>query len=191
MSDRLTKSMRESIANAAVDASMKARIAEFKRAEDALAREAYGAVYSKEELRAAKKLPAHWLRRDACLRFNVGGQTHQLQLADKDGLPVPYRRKDSDQGGYSCSTLGVIQPGDLCDRIRAHANAKEKLKAEADSALNVTKQMLWSISTLEKLRQQWPEGAPFYARYEGGPTVMLPAVRTEEVNALLGLKKAA
>lgn len=183
---RLTKDLRLSIANAAVDHSFNPKAEALKVAEDALAREAYAFVISDAEVKAAEAMPSNWYRRDPCLRFNVGGYTLRLQLIG-DGVPVPYRAKGEEYGGYHCGNLGSIPAGDLCDRIREHAQAVEALKAERRTAFRAVFSMLEGVTTLKRLAEVWPDGEQFYKHYSSTPAASLPAVRVDEINAMLGI----
>lgn len=183
---RLTKDLRQAIANAAVAHAFEPRLEALKATEDALAREAYAFVIPAEEIEAAGHMPANWFRLDACLRFNVGGYTIRLQMAG-EGVPVPYSAKNEAYGGYHCGNLGTIPPGDLCDRIRAHSDATEAYKAERRTAYIATAGMLEGVSTLKRLSEVWPAGEQFYKRYAETSTTSLPAVRVDEVNAMLGI----
>lgn len=186
---RLTNYTREAISNAAIKAAFTPRENDFSAAEDALAREAYAAVYPADEVKKAMALPDNWLRRDPCLHFNVNGLRIELCTTDNH-LPVPYRAKSGDQG-YSCHrSQGSIPEGDLAERITAHAMAKEALRDEKRSARIKLDAMLGSISTVKKLQEVWPEGAQFYAKFAEKPAALPPAIRVEDVNAALGLESA-
>jgi hypothetical protein len=187
MSYRLTKWDRESIQKRAIEAAFKERTEALAKDEDRLGRRAYEHLFTTAERKAAKALPDNWLRRDACLRFNVDGLSVLLTLSD-GGVPVPYRGKGSQSGGYSCSPLGAIQNGPLADEIKAHLKALEDLKQDRDRAKHALWAVLQSVSTLKGLQTAWPEGEPFWsalASRANEPNV--PAPRIEELNAMLGL----
>lgn len=183
---KLTKYSREAIARRAVAHAFDAKQEAIFANEDALAREAYALTFPAEELALVSTVPDNWFRLDACLRFNVGGQQIVLRLIG-DGLPVPYRRLNEEYGSYGCNILGVIEHGDLCDRIQKHAQHAETVKNERRAALRATEAMLDAVTTTGKLKEIWPEGEPFYAQYDDKPAPSLPAVRVDEINALLGL----
>lgn len=184
---RLTNGIRDGITARAVAHAFDPKAEALAVQGDGLAREAYAYVFPASETALVAKVPENWFRLDQCLRFNVGGYTIRLTLAG-DGLPVPYRAKGSDHGGYGCNNLGVIPAGDLCDRIRAHAQATEDLKKDRQSARRSVQTLLSGVTTIKRLREVWPEGEAFFKPYEevlGAPG--LPAVRVDEVNAALGL----
>lgn len=186
---KLTNWIREGIAKRAVAASFDPRNQMLLAAEDALAREAYTVAFTKQELAAVAKIPANWVRLDACLRFNVAGLTITLDLIG-EGLPVPYKVKGSEYGGWGCKPLVAIPHGDLADRVQAHANDKEDYKRQRRDALAKVEALLGSVSTLKQLADIWPEGAPFYSVLSERP-VLPPAIRVDEINAALGLPALA
>jgi len=182
---RLTKDLRSSIAYAAVAHAFDPRQDALNKEEDALGREAYAAVLTPAEIKAVKAVPQNWFRSDSCLRFNAGGYTVKLTVSD--GMPVPYAPK-GDRGGYHCGMLGSIPAGDLCDRIQTHVKAVETYREERYKAKQSVLVMLGGVSTLKQLREAWPEGESFFSRHEAVSTGgNLPAVRVDEVNAMLGL----
>lgn len=187
---KLTNFSREAIAKRAVEHSFAAREEAMASESDALAREAYDTLFPLAEQKLVAKIPENWVRLDQCLQFNVGGQAIRLDVKGP-GLPVPYKSKTGDSLGYGCNRLGVIEPGDLCDRIQAHALAKHKLTEEKRAALRATQSMLEAVTTVGKLAEVWPEGKDFYIQYVDRPAPQLPAVRVQEINQLLGLAEAA
>lgn len=184
MSIRLTNDLRETIALQAVAHAFDPRIAALAKAEEGLAEEAYNHVFPESERKMIAKVPRNWVRFDQNLRFNVAGLTINLTAAG-EGFPVPY--SINGYRGYSCHKLGTIEAGDLATRIQAHAKALEDLKSERRVALRHMQAMLAKITTLKRLREIWPEGAQFYAKWEAVPAQTLPTIRVDEINAMLGL----
>ena len=186
MTVRLTNTTRDHIATLAIANAFDPRQKELKLAEDALAREAYAAVFSADEIEAARAMPNNWLRHDPCLHFNVAGLWIKLCTTDNH-LPVPYRSKDGDRG-YGCHrSQGSIESGDLAGRITAHALSKDKLRSEREDTRRKLNSMLASISTIKKLEEAWPEGKPFYERFAVKAAPLPPAVRVSDINDALGL----
>ena len=186
----LNNDIRDAIAKKAVDHKFGPIFEALATAEDALAREAHASIYTADELSKVAKLPVYWVRRDACLLFNVGGQ--RLRFDAKEGLPVPYANKSGSGHGYDCREIGSIPFGDLCDRLQAHALAVEKAKEEKRAAHKAVRTMLDSVRTSKKLAELWPEGAPFYeGMFSPDQLRNLPAIRVDDVNAVLGLSPAA
>lgn len=185
---RLTNDYRKAIARAALTAAFEAREKAFEEAEDALAREAYAAAYPANVRTLAMTIPANWLRRDNCLRFTAHGMAFTLRTM-RDHLPVPYRVGGS--SGYGCHSSHAALDGDLADRVRDHAVAKEHLRGEHESAERKLMAMLSSVQTFGKLKDIWPEGVAFYQRWLDAPAPAgLPTIRVDEINAALGLVSA-
>lgn len=180
---KLTNWKREGIRDRAIKSAFDPRFAALTKAEDALAREAYNSLFAETERAVIAKVPARWIKRDACLRFNVGGFDITLRV-EGDGLPVPH-------GDGYCNRLGTIPHGPLCDSIRAHANALKELNSEREKARYAVTALLNSASTINRLREIWPEGEKFFPPAESTARASLPTLRVAAVNTMLGLKAAA
>jgi len=189
---RLTNFDRDEIRGKAITAAFAERMSALDAREHALAKEAYEFVIPAEEREAIAKVPAHWMRLDPCLGFNVAGASVKLQTG-AGGYPVPYMPKGSQSGSWRChDRLGTIPAGDLADRIMSLLGDKESLKAERSKAQAALQAMLASINTTGKLGETWPEGKPFFEHLEKARDgAAVPSVRVEEINSLLGLKTAA
>lgn len=186
---KLTNSTREAIARAAIAFAFDPKEKALAKAEDALAREAHALLFPKKIIDAAKSLPAGWTRKISSLNYNVGGQ--KIELKASESLHVPALDKSNNDAGRSYYIVGAIQPGDLCDRIQGHAQTKEKLRDEKKIAQRQIEAMLAKVTTVKKLAEAWPEGEPFYSKYLDQPAPQVPALRVDEINAMLGLPDEA
>jgi hypothetical protein len=181
---KLTKYTRECIAKAATAFAFDAKQAALQIEQSELAALAHAAVFDAKELAAVAKTPDNWIRRDTCLRFNVAGVTAVL-CAQGEGFPVPYRI--GDHAAYGCKRLGTIEAGELADRILAYMKAEEETRTARAIAYRQVLQMLNGVTSIKRLEETWPEGAPFYEKYRNKPAAQVPAVRVDEINALLGI----
>lgn len=179
MSTRLTNWDRDGIVTAAVHHAFEPRRAALAVAEDKLAKEAYAFLVPEAVRKQAAKLPAGWISYSATIRLNVGGLDMSLDL--KKEVPLPVRLRTYGE------RLGAIPIGDLADRIQAHALAKEALKEERKEAQAKVKALVYSVTTVTKLREIWPEGEKFYGGIEKAEPKSFPAIRIAEVNAALGI----
>lgn len=180
---RLTNLTRDSIANAAAAFGFDQKQEEIDKYEDTLAREAHAYVFDKNEIAAVNQLPECWVARLNKLKLNVAGERIDLRVSGH-GLPVPHKF------AYGYGVAGVIPPGDLCDRIQAHARNKEEVKRQRKSAQQKVRLMLDGVSSIKKLREVWPEGERFYSIYDAAPAPSAPAIRVEEINNVLGLPES-
>lgn len=183
---RLTNDLRDAIARAAVAHAFDPKKEALATQEDALAREAYAVIIPQSETALVAAVPENWFRLDECLRFNAGGYNVTLSLIGQ-GLPVPYRPRGGEDEGYHCHRLGSIPPGDLCDRVRAHVEEKETYKSERSVAHRAVTNLLHGVTTMKRLKEVWPQGEQFFDPYRNAPVASLPAVRVDEVNAMLGI----
>lgn len=149
--------------------------------------EGYNIAFTEKDRKKAAELKEGWLREDRCLNFNAGG--YSLTFEVNDPVRVPYRTPYG--RGYSCNTLASIQDQDLMKRMQQWAQEVEKLRQEKRDAYRATLLLVGKFSTVKALKEAWPEGYEFYKKYDVAQTnrPQLPALRIEEVNAMLGLPK--
>lgn len=186
---RLTNHTREAIARAAIAFAFDPKEEALKQAEDALAREAHAFLFPKKVIDTAKSLPKGWISHLATLKLNAGGQ--QIEIRASEALPVPASDKNGNSAGYYGYMVGTIPTGELSDRIQGHAQAKEKLSDEKTVARRQVEAMLSNVTTVKKLAEAWPEGEQFYSKYLEREAPQVPALRVDEINAILGLPEAA
>jgi len=185
---KLTNEMRDTIVAKAIAAAFDQRERDFAVAEDGLAREAYAQVYPAEVLKLANALPSNWLQYDICINYTASGMRFTLRTVTNH-LRVPYTVSGT-SSRYCHNSHGELV-GELADRVVAHATAKDKADQEKKQVKRQLQTMLSSITTLAKLKETWPEGASAYAHLSENKPYLPPAIRTDEINALLGLKGIA
>ncbi|MBC3540631.1 Nmad5 family putative nucleotide modification protein [Rufibacter sediminis] len=178
---RLTNEIRDSIIGKAINEKFEPVLSKLKKEEHELALLCYKSIYDKKVLAAANKLPKEWTRQDGCLRFNAGGYYLTFCLIDKK-VPVPY--------STGCATLGSLKDEAL-EKARAFAEKKKDIEDQKIKARYALQAVLYSVTTINKLKTVWAEGEKFYTMYDeqspkskGG----LPAVQIQELNEMLGLK---
>lgn len=176
---RLTKEIRDCIANDCVRTQFKKTKDELTKQESLLAIECYNYVFDEKIRKQAAKMPTKWMRMDGCLMFNAGGYSVTLRV-DKE-LPVPHATR--------CNRLGNID-GELADKVQDFSNKKQEANDKHKDAYRKLKAMLDSINSIKQLEKTWPEGKPFYKKYmEVKEGSSLPAVQIEDLNKTLGLSK--
>lgn len=178
---RMNKGHIDTIVGRALKASFDKREAAQVKEESTLAVKAYNSIFDADIRKKVAAMPRAWFRHCSCLKFTVNGQYHTLNAAED--MPTPY--------SGNCSNLGALQ-GEIGETVVAFYDAKQDLRDERSKATNQLRGMLSNVSTFAKLLELWPEGKAFYidldedAKIKGG----LPAIRFDDVNAILGLKKA-
>lgn len=198
---RLTNEMRLEIAKKAMADTRAKTAAELRERQDRLARAGHAKLFDAKLVKEVMKLPKEWRRMDGCLKFNADGWQVQFNLLDprdhtklnyeeranKDWqLPVPLGHSSSQ---YSCNPLGSIT-GELATEMQKCATDIKTFKENGDEGTKMVKQMLGMVNTIKRLKEVWPEGIEFYQEYDV-PETQLPAVRMDEINALLGITAKA
>jgi hypothetical protein len=178
---KLTNKEHDNIIQKAIIAKFQPIRDGLRKRESEIALRAYKSLYDPAVLRQAAKLPKGWLRTDGCLRFNAGG--FRIVLNTKDPVLVP-----SGNSGY-CNDLGSLT-GDISKEVQDFATEKEQAKKDEQVAAEKLKALLYSITSLKRLKELWPEGKKFYAYLDEAAVIGgLPAIRFDDVNVLLGLPK--
>jgi hypothetical protein len=179
---RINKGHVDTIVSRAIKSSFEKREAALVKEEAALGIKAYNSMFPADLRKKLAALPEKWLRHCDCLQFTVRGQYHRLCVGKKMATPAD---------NY-CSQLGEL-PAEVGEEVVAFDQRKDDLKREKNVAEIKLRGMLSNISTFAKLSELWPEGKAFYsdldedAKIKGG----LPAIKFDDVNAMLGIKKAA
>lgn len=181
---RLTNDTRNAIARNAIAFAFDPKREALEKEESELAHEVHAHLFKKSDRDLVEKLDPKWIVRITVLKINANGQS--IELTSGSALPVPYYGSQGNVGNYYYTT-GAIPSGDLCDRIQAHAMALEKYKEDRQGAYRKVEAMLTGVTTVKKLREAWPEGEQFYSPFEDKPAPQVPALRVEEINAMLGL----
>lgn len=182
---RLNSNARDRIISQAMAGTFEKQKHALEVRETALCEKLYNTIVPPKLRKQIADLPPGWISLSGKVRFNVGGQT--VDLCHKAGLPTKH--------GYHCYTgpVGVVTDVALIDLVRKLQGDMEDYKSSRARAEATLKALLAGIASTETLRKAWPEGKKFYADIETSvPTPPgLPAVRVQELNAMLGLKQAA
>ena len=177
---KISKDIKEKIARRAATKFAEKTKIKLAKEEEKLALQCYNHIYSKKERDIIATVPDGWLRKCKCLKFNIAGWT--VTLTAKEEMPTK-------QQDY-CKPLGVVEAGDLADKVQAHATAKKKADEDLSAFYHKILSMLLGVSTWKKLQETWKEGTEFYkdlipAENTGAN---VPAVLVADINKALGLK---
>jgi len=175
---KITKDLRERIAQKAANATYTPKKDELKKQEAKLAIEAYNHIFPKKIRDAVALVPDSWFRTCSCLRFNAAGWSVTL-CAGKE-MPTPH--------SAGCTNLGSLT-GDIADKVQKFSQEKKTLEENHRAAYHKMVGFLEQFTTFKKLEEAWPEGKKFYAEYNADrPKSGVPAVITKEINEMLGIK---
>jgi hypothetical protein len=193
---RLNREMRREIRQFAMAKLQKQRQS-FALVEQGLMVECYNAVVPAATRVLIADLDKHivngyaWVRYDEIFQFNVAGQTVSLGQANitdatlRIRLPAPYR--------IWHTPLGVItldKHKKLVERVRDWQGKVEQENMDFETAVKTLDCLLKSVSTVEKLKQYWPEGKDFFSSppCETRAASGVPALQIEALNKMLGIK---
>lgn len=192
-STKLTTAVRESIAKAMLahrfGPDIKTLIAD--RADFAWA--VYADVYPEHDRARMEELPVGWLPEQSSIsvQFGTRFQAPAFCGAIDDGtfgfLPRPHGiwRRVQQRHVHACAKV-YDHEHELSQLFERLAHRKSQLGSDIDSTRRQIIATLATIGTIARLKEVWPEAAPFAERFEV-KRVNLPAVPTAQLNQLLGL----
>lgn len=191
---KLTIAMRDAIRLDLLRHRFSAEVLQMEAQRAALARLVYENVLGRENLHRIDDLPANWLPLDHSIgvkmgekvtHLNFSGHTDSTHLhrlyVDRptvEGWPLPNCYKGVAKVYDAVHPLAVRY-----EELQAHKKDLEERVTQASAA---TRAALDVPTTLIRLREMWPEIAPFLTKYSMSPAPV-PALRSVELNALLGL----
>jgi hypothetical protein len=161
----------------------------------ALAEEFYNLSFTLAERSAMQALPDGWLQKMDGIRVQISGQITSLDFNGdfmRSGwfqmrAESVYRLFTHETRNSVMLTLGSTHP--LAIRYDRQAHQMSVIDEEVKTAKNAIRAVVSQASTTGRLLTLWPEVRPFLEKLLGAPPPppSLPAVRTVELNRMLGL----
>lgn len=180
LSVKITGIDRDGIVRRALEAAFDKEKAALAKRETALCRRCYNAIFPASIRKMVDAIPAEWIDTSQRASFNVGGL--HIELSSEDVLRVPA------SNGYR---LGTIKDRSLIDAVNDLLEVKREYGERRKQARVATEAIINSCSTTKQLREVWPQGEQFYKHIEPPARPQLPAAQIQQLNEMLGLKKAA
>lgn len=183
---RLTKEIREDIIYKAMSKAFDARDKAHEKATTALADALYAHEYGAAE-KIARKLPQGFCSASNYIRIGAAGFSWR---GGRDGLkhnglkmsksrPVPvYTGEDIKVGGSH----------PLNDQAQAVAEEYQAIQRDKAALRAKLEALVYSVTTVAKLRDAWPECEKFLPAAAPKSTSLVPVELVPEVNAALGIK---
>lgn len=190
MAIKLNKTIRDEIIEDAVIAAFSDRKALLAQMRTKFADELYERTFGEHEL-IALKLPDGW-----CAKYN--------SLSIKcDNFASYYRYDEDEELPLRKFDLSITRlfPDRVGDSLTIETNHPFYVKAQKIVAehkaihndvvefSNTLKRLLYSVTTVEKLREVWPEGEPFFPAEAQAVKLPIPFGLTESINKTLGFVK--
>lgn len=187
---KLTTAMRESICKAMLRHAFLERWEELVVQKRELCKEIYETAFRKEERTEMERLPHGWLpTRDGLqiavgssyLSFSVSGWFSVSRLtegSEKKSVRVPNHSKDG-----AVLLLDVADP--LAIKAQRLHDATQDFRKDVERAWSASFNAVSKCSTVNRLRELWPESEPFLPKEQ--PKPQLPALPIAALNTMLQL----
>lgn len=190
---KLNKTNREEIINAAIRETFKLALADLENARTTLADAVYEHAFGEYE-KLARKLPKGWLEETSritikCSGFSWrggyenAGRPEEASNEMKMSKPRLMPRNVNDAFTVANDHLALEQAQTVATMHVKLYDAKKALREKLTA-------LVYSVTSTEKLREAWPEGARFLPDDAIKPNRLPVSVNlTREVNAMMGLVK--
>lgn len=176
---RLTNYMRDEIINKLIEHRFSEHEKELQKQGHILGLAIYDDIYPPEIQKAMAALPNNFLPLQFYICCNFGSKFAQVYFGCEK--PVAYKHSYSSAKVYNFSDP-------LSDQFFKLRDERKELKDKKDIARETAQSILYSVHTVKKLLQVWPECQPFVETVASVPKPMLPALPIADVNAMLGLQ---
>jgi len=199
---RLTNDTRENIRTALINQRFADEYTALRAEFAAFALDVYNDVFNPSTRRKMEELPAGWLQKDDDIKinFDVPGERGYCQLnfnGTVSGLSssigtcpeTVHRLFPHNKHGVCCKSYERGHA--LSIRYAALTERRIDLEATKDAAKTKLTAALWSLTTVEKLIEIWPDAEPFAAPFLAGKVPNLPSVPVAALNEILRLPVAA
>lgn len=177
---RLTNDMRNDIRTKALAHAFSARKKELEQQLVVIGDELYAHVYGAQE-KTARILGTAWVAYDDHVVITMRDwNRHRANIPMSVDRPVP-------SSTYEQPAIDIEKEHPFWSKLMAWQKKSFKLESEKDELSSKMRGLLWSVQTVKRLREAWPEGiqfipaiAPVYA--------IVPATLTHDINRMLGLE---
>lgn len=185
---RLTKEFREELIGRAIKHAFGEREKAHEAATTALADDLYAHEYGAHE-KNANKLPQGWISSSSELRIEAAGFSYRAHADGKqsDRLKMSKSRRVPGLGFGTEISVGGAHP--LNDQAQAVAEEHAAIKRDKESLRAKLRALVYSVTTLPRLREAWPECEQFLPESAPKPQrAIVPVDMVPDINAALGIK---
>lgn len=180
---RLTNEVRHQVMTRLLERSFSKRFEALETEEHALAHEVYNDIYPPEIQAQMQALPAGFLPVETSIYCRFGRDYHVLDFGGMAGKRMADKHAGIVAKGYPASSH-------LTMKYIKFASKRNALRDERNQAEATAREILYGVSTVEKLLKTWPECKPFVESVTPVPKPLPPALPIPEINAMLGLTAA-
>lgn len=182
---KLTNLQRKTIIAACLDATFAARKKDLEFRRTMLADMLYEKVYGEAE-RTARTMPRNWFQWVEALRITCDGFSYWPDKKDKPHAVFKLSAERPAPHVFG-EELHIKRAHPLYTAAQRIVTTHAELYADTEKLRAHLNTLLLSVNTLARLREIWPEGAPYFPKEEPKVQLPVPANLTKAVNKLMGL----
>ncbi len=184
---KLNNAHRQKIRDLILERRYGSELERLDAADAQLALDIYDHVFSEDRSRM-HELPHGWLPRVIGVKVQISGSMVELSFPRGTELPVPHD-KASDWSDCTECIADLNARHELSKRYRAIVNDRATLVTERDQRSAEITGVLYSVTTVKRLLDEWPEIEDIVTSVVQAREVNrnLPTVRIDKLNKSLGL----
>lgn len=177
---KLTKDMRNRIVINAVIGVLKKRHEALDKESNALAILVYDQIYPTDIQTQMAKLPDEFFQQNSVIRVEIDCEDIVLKMTSS-------RKVSAVDSQWHRPRVKLEELSDAKKkRICAFSDAQKALLVDTNNLKTKLRTLLNGITTMKRLREEWPDGAEYYKDQMPTPPIQnLPAVRGIDVTALI------
>lgn len=181
-------------------ASVKLQIAEQEEKVRLLTKErdqaGYEAAFTEIDRKRLSNAPDGWFPKATAVKVAVEDTNEVLEIKFAEAQRVPYEVYDSRHGTHIASIIKPDHPYMAARNAVRDAKAileamKTELTEQERGLRAKVKAVVESVTTVARLVEVWPEVSDLLPEVHAGPRGTLPATLISDLNAEIGLSKAA
>lgn len=181
MATKLSRIKRENIIDVVINKAMIEQRAAYKTAKAAFADQVYNNMLTDYQVFIAQ-LPKGFFHKDTAIKVtSVHLQNkqyysyYQCEMTKERPLPYSWLREG----------VGIDHDEQLSAMAKQLAALKKQLIAFHDEIKSKVTAIVWSVSTVEKLIEIWPEGKEFFPESEPPKNALVPINQVADLNKIL------
>lgn len=181
---KLTNEKRNSILSKAVIGVFALREEKAKKESAAIAQLIYDRCYPTDMQTAMKKMPDGYFQEvsHVFVQLVKRGAIHQFNLLSSQRISAMDR-----QYQLPCWKVPEAEQNSaIARRIMKLLETQNKIDSDQKEFIKQLRSMLYGITTMKRLQEEWPDGAVYYKSFETVPANMnVPSVRGADITALM------
>jgi hypothetical protein len=187
MSLKLNKANREEIIAGCVKATFKQAESDLEALRTQLADAIYDAAHAEAE-KIERKLPKGWVSEVSRIAISCSGFTWNPTRDPSQPHNTLKLSRSRLEPRHSADEYKIAAQHPLFDQAQTIVQMHGKLHDAKQALREQLNTLLYSVATVAKLREVWPEGAEYFPEEEKRVALPVPHSLTRQINQMMGIR---